>query len=105
MGVNSLGVSTNIPSTGPAGRSGRGISSLNFVDNNDGSVTITVNLDDGSTQGPFTGTLTSDSLVALNELTLTRTNLVTKFLVQNSSGAEVFKVDTVNSKVFFNRDS
>jgi hypothetical protein len=98
MSVNSLGLSSASGSgtQGPAGPPGRGISSVTFVDNNDGSVTLTFNMSDGTTEGPFTSTLVSDDLISLNELTLTGANLATKLNVVNNSGTTIFGVNTVN---------
>lgn len=48
---------------GERGYPGVGVTSIDFVDNNDGTTELTFNMSNGTTQGPFTNTLTSDNLV------------------------------------------
>ena len=82
---------------GPQGINGVGISSVTTVDNNDGSLSLTVNLTDGSTQGPFVNTLVSDTLINLNKLSLEGTNDFNKLKVSKADGQILFNVDTASN--------
>lgn len=83
---------------GPAGANGTngvGVSSITTVDNNDGSLSLTFNMSDGSTQGPFTNTLVSDTLINLNRLSLEGADNATKMTVKQNNTTTVFNVNTV----------
>jgi len=82
---------------GPRGFPGTGIEDITFDDNNDGSVTINITMTDATTYGPFTGTLVSDNIIALNKLSLTGTSEGEKLIVKNSGGNTIFQVNTINN--------
>ena len=88
--------------TGPAGDAGNGIANITFDDNNNGSVTITITMDDATEFGPFTGTLVSDNIISLNQLTLTGTDLADKFTVSDNATNTVFTVDTLAKTITSN---
>jgi hypothetical protein len=104
MGYSNLNESSGTGSgergpRGPQGINGVGISSITTVDNNDGSLSLTVNLTDGTTQGPFTNTLVSDTLINLNKLSLEGTDDVNKLLVKQANETLVMNANSVNGVV------
>lgn len=70
-------------SPGPTGAPGIGVSNITFVNNSNGTQTITFNMTDGSIKGPFTTTLSSSS-----SSSSTSPNVI------DGIGNIVFKVDT-----------
>lgn len=91
--------STTSSTQGARGPAGVGIQSINSTDNSDGSVSLSITLTDGSVQGPFTSTLTSDSLIALNKLSLTGANNANKLQVVSNTGTTLFNVNTSSPAV------
>jgi len=102
--MNSLGISSGGGGSGSGSRGPRGISVSNvtFQDNGDGTTDITFHMSDGTTYGPFGGSLINDNLLQLNKISIEGTNETDKFLIKNNSGSEVFKVDTTNGRVDVN---
>lgn len=79
---------------GPQGPQGLGVSSISFVDNSNGTTTLTFHMTDGSTQGPFTTNFTSDTITNVNQLTLTNTGNTNKLEVLDSNNNTAFNVNT-----------
>ena len=101
--VNSLGLSSSDSggSVGQRGPRGVSLASLTFVNNNDGSVTITPTMTDGTSLSPSTVSMTSDNLVA-NSLLLSRTNSSTKLLIKTNDNNPILTVDTNGSVITMN---
>jgi len=103
--MNSLGIGpSSLASGGSGGRGARGISvsNITFQDLGDGTTDITFHMSDGTTYGPFGGSLINDNLMQLNKISIEGTNESDKFLVKDNSGNEVFKVDTSNGQLTLN---
>jgi hypothetical protein len=96
LGISSLGGSNSAGQRGPAGV---GVTSITFVDNVNGTATLTFNMSDGSTQGPFTTNFTSDTITNVNQLTLTATANANKLEVKDAGGNVVFNVNTSTDAV------
>jgi hypothetical protein len=88
--------------TGPRGGQGVSVSNITTIDNNDGSIQLNFELDDGKT---FTATnsLVSDILIDLNKLELSGPTYTDKLIVKNQAEEEILKVDTVNNNVSMNK--
>ena len=85
---------------GPQGLPGRGIASITTQDNNDGSINLTINYDDGSPSDTFTNTLVSDTLLQLEKLTLEGTNNSTKFSIKQADETIMFQCNTLDGLNF-----
>lgn len=86
-------------STGARGAQGVSVSNITSVDNNDGTVDLTFHLSDGSTIGPITNSLVSDSLIALDKIELSGTDDINKMVVKDNLGNIIFNVNTVTGSV------
>lgn len=84
---------------GPRGATGIGISTIDMVDNNDGSVDLSFNMSNSTTLGPYTATLTSDNLLALNKISVTGTNATDKFVIAKADSSTLLACDTTNAVV------
>ena len=80
---------------GPRGIAGRGIQSITTQDNNNGTINLTINYDDGSPSDTFVNSLVSDTLIQLEKLTLEGTNNTVKFSINQVDETVIYKCDTV----------
>ena len=102
MGVFNFSISGSVSGggqRGPRGVAGRGISDIQILDNNDGSVQLTINYDDGSPPTIATVTLVSDTLIDLNKLELSGTQYTDKLTVKDNTEKVIFNVDTINNQI------
>lgn len=84
---------------GVPGPTGNGIEDIEVTDNLDGSVTLTITYTDGTEQVE-TVSLVGDSLLGLEQVTITGAANTLKFVVEDALSAPLFQVDTTNSRVF-----
>jgi hypothetical protein len=80
---------------GPRGIAGRGIQSITTQDNNNGTINLTINYDDGTPSDTFVNSLVSDTLIQLEKLTLEGTNNTVKFSINQADETVIYKCDTV----------
>lgn len=98
--MNSLGISSAGGSgSGSPGPRGISVSNITFQDNGDGTTDITFHMSDGTTYGPFGGTLINDNLLQLNKISLEGTDETDKFLVKDNDDNVIFNVDTSSGKI------
>ena len=90
MGFLNDNISSN---RGERGLTGRGITSITSTDNENGTITLTINYSDG-TLDTFTNNLISDTLIQLDKLTLEGTNDATKFQIKNNETTSIFNVNS-----------
>lgn len=87
--------SNNGGERGPRGIAGRGIQSITTQDNNNGTINLTINYDDGTPSDTFINSLVSDTLIQLEKLTLEGTNNTVKFSINQADETVIYKCDTV----------
>lgn len=105
MGYSNLlqGSSSTGGERGPRGVAGRGVASIQTIDNNDGSVTLTFNMTDETTES-VTNTLVSDSLIDLNKIELSGTEYADKFNIKNAAETTLFNVATTGAGVVYSKN-
>ena len=85
--------------TGLRGLTGVSVDNIQLIDNNDGSIALNFSMSNGSTIGPISASLVSDSLIALNKISLEGTNDTDKLLIKDFDNNIVFNVNSLDNVV------